>query len=327
MATLAATERSLEANGISIGLIDAGQGPPLILCHGFPELAYSWRHQVPALVEAGYRVVVPDMRGYGRTSQPTDISAYSIDHLAGDLHGILDDIGADRAVFIGHDWGAEVVWNLSVLAPERMAAVAGLSVPFRPRTPVPPTDLFRNLFGDNFFYILYFQEPGVADAELNADPVKTIRHFIAAGSGEAGNFADMASMMEPAEGKGLLDRFPAEVRIPSWMTESDVAVFVEHYSRTGFTGGLNYYRNFDRNWELLEPVADRKVEMPAAFLTGSNDVGAVIPMAGEEWVPDLRVNETLPGAGHWLHQQRPEEVNRLLVDFLAGLDRDGDRWR
>jgi pimeloyl-ACP methyl ester carboxylesterase len=196
--------------------------------------------------------------------------------------------------------------------------------------PIRPTDMFRKLFGDNFFYILYFQEPGVADAELNADSGAAIRKIIAAASGEAfaGRSIDMSKMFEPtsaADGKGLLDRIP-DVR-PGWMTQAEADVFVSEYTRTGFTGGLNYYRNFDRNWELLEPVAKAKVKMPAAFITGSNDVGAFIPMPGDEWVPDLRLNATIDGAGHWLHQQCPEEVNRLLVAFLAGIERDGEKWQ
>ncbi|MGH9138053.1 MAG: alpha/beta fold hydrolase [Acidimicrobiales bacterium] len=313
------TERTVAINGIELNVVDAGTGPPVVLCHGFPELGYSWRHQVPALVAAGYRVLVPDMRGYGRTTQPNAIDAYSVDHIAGDLHGLLDDIGAERAVFVGHDWGAEIVWNLSVLYPERMAAVAGLSVPFHPRSAVPPTQMFQAIFGERFFYILYFQEPGVADAELNADPGHAIRKFIAAGSSI--DVGQVMQRMAAADGRGLLDRFPDVDGRPSWMTDAEIGRFVEEFTRTGFTGGLNYYRNFDRNWQLLEPVAQTKVEMPAAFITGSHDVGAFMPMPGEEWVPDLRVNATVRGAGHWLHQERPDEVNALLVQFLSGIER------
>ncbi len=319
--------RFIDTNGITVYLTDAGEGPPVLLCHGFPELGYSWRHQVPALVEAGYRVLVPDMRGFGRTSQPAGVESYSVDRIAGDLYGILDDIAVERAVFIGHDWGAEVVWNLSVLAPERMAAVAGLSVPFRPRGPVPPTEVLRNLFGDSFFYILYFQEPGVADAELNADPATTIKRFIAAGDNETGGMMTLGAAMADSESAGLLDRLPPPTPLPGWMGDDDVEFFVESYRRTGFTGGLNYYRNFDRNWELLEPVQTARVEMPAAFISGSDDVGALIPMAGPEWVPDLRLDLTVPDAGHWLHQQRPAVVNRHLIEFLDGLDRAGDTWQ
>lgn len=334
MSTIQITERTLSANGIDLHLAEAGEGPVVLLCHGFPELAFSWRHQIAGLAAAGYRVIAPDMRGYGQTTQPADVDAYSVDRIAGDLHGILDDVGADQAVFVGHDWGAEIVWNLSVLYPERMAAVAGLSIPFRPRPSIRPTEMWRNLFGDNFFYILYFQEPGVADAELNADPASTIRKFIAVGAGDAldlgedgtPDMATVAQRMFASDGDGLLDRFPDLSGTPRWMTDADVEVFVENYARTGFTGGINYYRNFDRNWELLEPVAGAKVAMPAAFITGSNDVGSFMPMPGEEWVPDLRINATVQGAGHWLHQERPDEVNRLLVEFLSGLDRDGEVW-
>ena len=319
--------RLIETDGIALYVTEAGEGPPVLLCHGFPELGYSWRHQIPALVEAGYRVLVPDMRGFGRSSRPDDVESYSVARIAGDLHAILDDIGVEQAVFIGHDWGAEIVWNLSVLAPERMAAVAGLSIPFRPRGPVPPTELLRSLFGDSFFYLLYVQEPGVADAELNADPAETIRRFIAAGDNETGGMAKLGANMSASTSPGLLDRLPPSSPLPSWMSEVEASVFVDSYQRTGFTGGLNYYRNFDRNWELLEPVGSAQVRMPAAFLTGSDDVGALLPMAGPEWVPDLRVDATVADAGHWLHQQRPAEVNRYLLEFLSGLDRRGGTWR
>jgi epoxide hydrolase A/B len=324
--TIDIATRAISTDGIDLHVAEAGDGPLVLLCHGFPELGYSWRHQIPALAAAGCRVIVPDMRGYGRSSQPADIGAYSIEYIAADLHAILDDAGVDHAVFVGHDWGAEIVWNLSVLFPERVTAVAGVSVPFHPRPKVRPTDMLRDLFGENFFYVLYFQEPGVADAELNADPGSAIQRFIAAGAGEV-DLATLAARMSRPGGGGLLDRFPEASGTPGWMTDADTDVFVENFTRTGFTGGLNYYRNIDRNWELLEPAAAAKVEMPAAFVTGSRDVGAFMPMPGPEWVPDLRVNATVKGAGHWLHQERPDEVNRLLLGFLDGLDRTGDRWR
>lgn len=325
-------ERTVPVNGIELHFTEAGEGPPVVLCHGFPELSFSWRHQIPALAEAGYRVIAPDMRGYGRSSQPTDIAAYSIDNLAGDLYGLLDVAGIDRAVFVGHDWGAQVVWNLSVYRPDRMVAVAGLSVPFLPRSPIPPTQLFRNLFGDSFFYILYFQEPGVADAELNADPAETFRKFASVTAvnadegGPEGGLAGAIKKMTAADGGGFLDRLDSDGTLPAWMSEAEFEHFAGEFRRTGYTGGLNYYRNFDRNWELLEPVGSAKVEMPAAFMTGSADVGMAIPMPGPDWVPDLRFNVTVDGAGHWLHQERPNEVNAVLLDFLAGLDRKGDSW-
>jgi pimeloyl-ACP methyl ester carboxylesterase len=312
---------------VKLSVTEAGEGPLVLLVHGFPELGFSWRHQVPALVAAGYRVAVPDMRGYGRSDRPVPIDAYSIDHLTSDLMALADHYDSDRVVLIGHDWGAMVVWAASTLHSDRVAAVAGLSVPFLPRGPVPPTVAFRALFGDNFFYMLYFQEPGVADAELNADPGDTIRRIIsAAAGGEDGDIRSAFGPEQASPGGGMLDRVPPFKGVPPWMTEDEMAEFVARFTETGFTGGLNYYRNLDRNWELTESTADVKATMPAAFITGSHDVGAIIPMPGPEWVTDLRVNATIDGAGHWLHQERPAEVNRMLVEFLAGIERDGSTW-
>lgn len=320
--------RTVRGDGIDLHVTEAGEGPLVVLVHGFPELGYSWRHQTRALAAAGYRVAVPDMRGYGGSGRPDDIEAYSIDHLTADLLAVADAYGSDRTVFIGHDWGAMVVWSLSILHPQRCAAVAGLSVPFLPRGPMPPTEMFRAAFGDNFFYILYFQEPGVADAELNSDPGDTIRRIISANTGgEGGDVRDAFNPEAASAGGGFLDRVPPYHGAPEWMTEADIDEFVARFTETGFTGGLNYYRNLDRNWHLTESTASTKVTMPAAFITGSFDVGAVMPMPGPEWVPDLRINATIEGAGHWLHQQRPAEVNDLLLDFLSGIERDGAGWR
>src|SRR5687767_5118915 len=180
-------ERRVATNGIELHVVDAGpeDGRPVVLCHGFPELAYSWRHQIPVLADAGYRVLAPDQRGYGRSTRPEAISDYDIHHLTDDLIGVLDDIGEEKAVFVGHDWGSMVVWQLSLLHPDRVAGVCGMSVPFLPRGPVSPVTAMRNVFGESFFYILYFQEPGVADANLGADPARTMRGMLAGLSPEA----------------------------------------------------------------------------------------------------------------------------------------------
>ena len=321
--------RTVEANGIRLNVLEAGEGPLVILAHGFPELGFSWRHQVPALAAAGYHVVVPDMRGYGRSSRPADIGAYAIDELTRDLVSLAGQYGAERAVYIGHDWGAIVVWNLAILHAEQCAAVAGLSVPFIPRGAVPPIEAFRSLFGDSFFYILYFQEPGVADAELNANPGEAIQRIIAATAGgpDGDEMLSAFTPGAPGGGEGLLDRLPLVSGPPSWMTHAEMDEFVARFTETGFTGGLNYYRNLDHNWQITAPVANAKVTMPAAFLTGSQDVGAIMPMPGPEWVPDLRVNATIDGAGHWLHQQLPDQVNEHLLGFLGQLERDASGWR
>jgi pimeloyl-ACP methyl ester carboxylesterase len=294
-------ERRIATNGIELFALDEGEGPPVVLCHGFPELAYSWRHQLPVLARAGYRVIAPDMRGFGQSSAPTEIEAYDVVSLCGDLCGLLDALELERAIFIGHDWGASLVWHLAVLHPERVSAVAGLSVPFTPRAPAAPIPIMRRHLGEDF-YIVWFQQPGVADAALASDVRRTLttsRQWTADWAVEDGS--------------------PPQ-RAP-WLSEAELAVYVEAFERTGFTGGLNWYRNIDRNWELTAPYADRRVEAPALFLTGELDpVRRFMPvevMSG--WVSDLRAEIVVPGAGHWVQQQAPDAVNSALLEFLGGL--------
>jgi len=295
------TARTVQTNGIELSVIDEGEGPLVVLCHGFPELAYSWRHQVPALTEAGYRVLTPDMRGFGRSSAPQAVEAYDVTTLCADMTGLLDDLGQQQAIFVGHDWGAHVVWQLAVLAPERVRAVAGLSVPFVPRAPAAPIPIMRRHLGEDF-YIVWFQQPGLADEALARDVRRTLttsRQWTADWALEDGR----------------------EPRLPAWLSEQELAVYVEAFERTGFTGGLNWYRNMDRNWELTEAVAERRVEQPAMFLTGDLDmVRRFMPAeAMRGWVSDLRAEIVVPGAGHWVQQQAPGEVNAALLEFLGGL--------
>ena len=237
-------------------MIEAGDrgAPVVILAHGFPELAYSWRHQVPVLAEAGYHVLAPDQRGYGGSSRPDAVEAYNIHELTADLVGLLDDVGAERAVWIGHDWGAIVVWNAPLLHPDRVAAVAALSVPALPRAKVPPTQAFRKTFGENFFYMLYFQEPGVADAELNADPARTLRRMMG-GLRASGDQSAAIRMVAPGP-EGFIDRLPEPDELPDWISQDELDHYISEFSRTGFTGGLNWYRNLDRNWETTPELAD-----------------------------------------------------------------------
>jgi pimeloyl-ACP methyl ester carboxylesterase len=292
------SERPVAANGVELWVREQGEGSPVVLCHGFPELAYSWRHQIPALAAAGYRVIAPDMRGYGRSSAPQEAEAYDIAALCADMTGLLDALGEEQAIFAGHDWGANVVWQLAVRAPERVRAVAGLSVPFVPRAPAAPIPIMRRHLGEDF-YIVWFQEPGVADEALARDVRRTLttsRQWTA----------------QWAEQDG------AEPKRPEWLSEEELAVYVEAFERTGFTGGLNWYRNIDRNWELAEPVAERRVEQPAMFLTGELDpVRDFMPAeAMRGWVTDLRAEIVVPRAGHWVQQQAPQAVNAALLEFL-----------
>jgi len=315
------TERVIETNGVQLHTVEAGESgaPVVVLAHGFPELAYSWRHQIPVLAAAGYHVLAPDQRGYGRTTCPADIAAYNIGELSADLIGLLDDVGADKAVFIGHDWGAQVAWGSAQLHPDRVAAVVGLSVPAVPRPQVPPTQAFRAVFGDNFFYMLYFQEPGVADAELDADPAKTLRRVIL-GQAAPGDQAAAMRMLRPGP-EGLIERIPEPDGLPSWISADELDHYVAEFSRTGFTGGLNWYRNMDRNWEIQGNLTSATITVPAMFIAGTDDVvlGFMRPDRARKVITGLYREELIDGAGHWLQQERPDRVNELLLEFLSSL--------
>ncbi len=317
--------RTVEANGISIDFAEAGGGPIVLLCHGFPESWYSWRHQLKALAEAGYHPVAPDMRGYGRTSQPQDIDQYSLFHLVGDMVGVLDALNAPEAVVVGHDWGAPVAWHCALLRPDRFRAVAGLSVPFTPRGSRRPTSVMPQT-ESSLFYQLYFQAPGVAEAELGRNPRDTIRRLLYSGSGDIprrsdNTLGDQAPGMVPRAG-GFLTRTINPPTLPGWLTEADIDVFAAEFARTGFRGGLNWYRNIDRNWELLAPFAGAKVTVPALYMAGDRDLVVRFPGAPElianltKFVPNLRNTIMLPACGHWTQQERPDEVNAALIGFL-----------
>src|SRR5437588_5731354 len=234
------TERLVDTNGVQLRVVEAGDrgAPTVVLAHGFPELAYSWRPQIPALAEAGYHVLAPDQRGYGGSSAPDAIEAYNIHELTADVVGLLDDVGAERAVWVGHDWGAPVAWHAPLLHPDRVSAVVGLSVPPLPRSHVAPTRAWRKMIGENFFYILYFQEPGVADAELNADPARTIRRMM--GGLQASGGKDALVRMAAPGTAGFIDRLPEPDGLPDWISQDELDRYIEEFSRTGFTGGLNW---------------------------------------------------------------------------------------
>jgi pimeloyl-ACP methyl ester carboxylesterase len=312
------TQRVVETNGVRLRTLEAGRrGDPLVvLTHGFPELAYSWRHQIPALAAAGFHVLAPDQRGYGGSSRPEAIDAYDIVALTGDLIGLLDDAGAERAAFVGHDWGAAVAWQVPLLHPDRVAAVAGLSVPALPRPHRPPISIWRDVFGDNFFYVLYFQQPGVADADLARDPATTMRRLLA---GDHLSEDRAAALLRPGPA-GYVERLPEPAGLPDWLSRPELDHYVAEFSRTGFTGGLNWYRNFDRNWELTAATPAAMIDVPSLFIAGADD-----PVLG--FTPTDRYPEVvsgpyreliISGAGHWIQQERPGEVNRTLLDFLSG---------
>jgi len=294
--------------------------PVVVLTHGFPDLAYSWRHQIPVLAAAGYHVLAPDQRGYGGSSRPDAIDAYDIHQLTADIVGLLDDVGAQRAVWIGHDWGAPVAWHAPLLHPDRVAAVAGMSVPALPRAKLPPTQTFRKTFGEHFFYMLYFQEPGVADAELGADPGRTIRRMMG-GLRTSGDQSAALRMVAPGP-EGFIDRLPEPDALPDWISQDELDHYISEFSRTGFTGGLNWYRNLDRNWETTADLADAKISVPCLFIGGTADPVLTFTRAdrASEIISGPYRQVMIDGAGHWLQQERPDEVNAALLDFLNGLD-------
>lgn len=312
------SHRTIQTNGIAMHIAEAGKGPLVLLLHGFPELWYSWRHQLPALAATGYHAVAPDVRGYGRTDAPEPIESYTmLDHVA-DAVGVLDALGEETAVVVGHDWGSPMAWHCALLHPERFRAVAALSVPFLPRAPLPPTQLLKQVFADHFFYILYFQEPGVAEAELEADVGRTMRAFLYAASGDAPR--GLALAQKPKDSR-FLDGMPEPEQLPQWLSEADLDYYVAEFERTGFRGGLNRYRNMDRDWEQSAHLAGAKVRQPALFIAGERDgvLAFTSVDAMKEHVSNLRDVVILPGCGHWTQQERPAEVNSALIDFLQGL--------
>jgi pimeloyl-ACP methyl ester carboxylesterase len=323
----AIAHRILETNGIRMHIAEAGTGPLVILCHGFPESWYSWRHQIAALAEAGFHAAAPDMRGYGGTDRPSAIEAYTLLHLVGDMVGLLDALGEASAVIAGHDWGAPVAWHAALLRPDRFRAVIGLSVPYWPRRPVRPTSAMPQT-EEVMFYQLYFQSPGIAEAELERDVRQTIRRVLYSASGDRVRSALGARTgevgMVPRQG-GFLSQMVEPDALPPWLTEADVDFYAGEFERTGFRGGLNWYRNIDRNWELLAPFAGLRVQVPALYVAGDRDLvvafrgmDQLIPNLGK-LVPNLRKTLMLPGCGHWTQQERPAEVNAATLDFLKGL--------
>lgn len=319
--TSEAKQRDVTANGIRLHVTEQGEGPLVVLCHGWPELAYSWRHQLPALAAAGFHAVAPDMRGFGRSEAPPDVQSYSILHTVGDMIGLVAALGETQAVIVGHDWGAPIAWSSAMMRPDVFRAVAALSVPFRARGPAPTLQALRAA-GVTRFYQQYFQEPGVAEGEFERDVTATMRRIL--GASTLGPIGPSDPVMIVPSG-GFLELVPEPERLPDWLTEQDIAVMAENFGRTGFRGGLNYYRNIDRNWELTAPWQGAKVTQPALFIGGTRDVvlhprfsGAALKSMPEH-VPNLRGTVMLEGAGHWVQQERPGEVNAALLDFLRGL--------
>ncbi|AFU04709.1 alpha/beta fold hydrolase [Nocardia brasiliensis] len=309
----------VEIGDLRIHLAEQGEGPLVLLLHGFPECWYSWRHQFQPLAAAGYRVVAPDQRGYARSDQPAEIEEYSLLHLAGDVIGLIHALGTEQAVVVGHDWGAIVAWTVAMLRPDVVRAVAGLSVP--PHLPggCVPLATSRKRFGDKYYQV-YFQQPGIADAELVQDPSASFRYILTGASGES----EPRTWIVPAE--GLIDPAAHAIPLPGWLSEDDIGVYVREFDRHGdraFTGALNWYRNIDRNWKLLSAFHGRRIEVPALYVGGTRDSALSARGADqvlsdlEQDAPQLYSTVLLQDCGHWTQQERPDDVTTVLLRFLA----------
>ena len=317
---------TLETNGITMHITEQGEGPLVVLCHGFPELGYSWRHQLPALAEAGFHAVAPDQRGYGRTDRPDSIEDYDIFHLVGDIVGLVHALGEEGAVIVGHDWGSTVAQYCALLRPDIFHTVILLSVPFseRPWKSRRPTEGMKKLLGgqDLEFYMLYFQEPGKVERELEEDVRRFILGSLYAASGDPPP-EERWRFLFP-KGQRFIDTSCVPEALPAWLTEGDIDFFTGEFTKTGFRGGVNWYRNIDRNWEMTPFLSGAKIRQPSLFIAGELD-GVISFSRGvfdrmEASVPDLRGKVLIPGAGHWVQQEHPAEVNKLMIQFLKGLE-------
>ena len=314
-----------QVNGIRLHCVEAGEGPLVLMVHGFPESWYSYRHQLAALAAAGYHAVAMDVRGYGRSSAPEAIEAYRMLSLVGDNVGLVEALGESSAIIVGHDWGAPIAWNSALLRPDVFTAVAGFSVPYSAPGNHRPTDVFRSMAGpDEEFYINYFQQPGRAEAELELDVRKWLLGFYFSASGDAPRpDPAVGTISGVGHGKQMRDRFAYPAEMPVWLDEADLDVYAGEFERTGFTGGLNRYRNVDRDWEDLSVLRGRPIEVPALFIGGDRDGPTAWGAASIErfsvTLPRLHRSIILPGCGHWTQQERAAEVNEALLEFLGAV--------
>ncbi|MBN1662784.1 MAG: alpha/beta hydrolase [Deltaproteobacteria bacterium] len=287
------THRFAQTNGIRMHYAEQGEGFPVIFLHGFPELWYSWRHQIPALAAAGFHAIAPDLRGYGDTDKPVGIELYDIYHLVADMTGLLDALGEKKAVIVGHDWGGVIVWQMALLAPQRVERVISLNTPFHGRGQTRPTDAYKKLGDGRFNYVLHFQEPGLAESEI-----------------------------EPNVERWLKSTMRNIAKDTSFMTDETMKVYYDAYKKGGFTGPINYYRNADRNWEITAHLTDAKVTMPALMIGAENDP-ILLPgmMDGMERHCTNLTKRLIGNCGHWTQMERPDEVNRILIEYLSDLKR------
>ncbi|HKV53134.1 MAG TPA: alpha/beta hydrolase [Candidatus Binataceae bacterium] len=309
----------IKTNGVTLRTVVEGSGPLVILLHGFPQCWYLWRHQIDPLVAAGFQVAVPDQRGYGGSDKPATIEAYNIVELSNDVAGLASALGHERFIVVGHDWGAPVAWHTALLHARRVRAVVGMSVPYvRGQA---GTMTRQENFGDNFWYIVYFQKPGVAEAELETDVRKSLRMMYYSISGDAPEGLWMQPKKATAK---LLDGLLDPPTLPSWLTAEDLDYYVAQFEKSGFRGPINWYRNIDRNIEITPQLEQAKIEMPAYFIAGKRDIvlsfaGGMLLAAMEPYVPDLRGKVIIDGAGHWVQAERPAETNQALLGFLKSI--------
>ncbi|TVS14804.1 MAG: alpha/beta hydrolase [Gammaproteobacteria bacterium] len=311
----------VDANGIRIHLAEQGEGPLVLMVHGFPESWYSWRYQLPALAAAGYRAVAMDVRGYGRSSKPSRVEDYRMVQKVADVVGVVKALGGGPATIVGHDWGAPIAWNSALLRPDLFRGVAGLSVPYAPpHGPTRPLAGMRAMAGDNEFYIEYFQQPGRAEAEIEADVRGWLLGFYWCASGDIENGPNIAMV---DRGRTLREKFVHPETMPAWMSEADLDVYTREFEYSGFFGPLGRYRNVDRDWEDLAAFAYRPIEVPALFIGGSKDGPTIWGKPAidrfPETLPKLHQSVILDGCGHWVQQERADETNALLLDFLAAI--------
>jgi pimeloyl-ACP methyl ester carboxylesterase len=319
------THEQIPANGIELHVATAGpkDGKPVVLCHGFPELWYSWRHQITALADAGYRVFAPDLRGYGGSTAPKDVADYGSDKLTGDLCGLLDHYGYEQAAFSGHDWGSMVVWEMGRLHPDRVSSIYNMSVPYS-QSPGPPTQIFEHIFAGKFFYMLYFQAVGPAEEEFKADPRLFLRTMLYSAGGEGMANPNPLVVDAPREGTRFMDIMAkAPDTLPAWLTEEDVDTYADAFKKSGFFGPVSFYRNLDANWERSKDIPASTYTMPTGFLTGSLDpVNFMMPGAADAMaavLPNFKGGTVVEGAGHWVQQEKPAETNAALLAFLAAV--------
>ena len=312
------TNRRITTNGIQLNIAEQGEGPLVLMCHGFPESWYSWRHQFQMLADAGYHAVAPDMRGYGESDKPMDISAYNQVEVVNDIIGLIPALGYEQAIVFGHDWGGPTAWSCALNHPDKVSAVGVLSVPFSPRSPVPPLDALKALFKDQFFYQLYFQEPGVAEAEFEANVRVSLRKFYHMASAQM-----EVGLLEPkAADADMLSDLPDPEVMGPWLSDADLDFYLNEFTNSTFRGPLNYYRNHNLTWQLTEG-APTQIKQPSMFVAGDKD--GVIVMAAQalqdmpKYLTDLRINELIADVGHWTQQEAPDEVNNYMLSFLQSL--------